>query len=112
MNTIHSIVYTVSDVDAAKAVHTALLGVPPHTDQPYYVGYHVGGVEIALRPGGEGRSLATPVVQVLVPDLDAALAAAQQAGAALADAPQDVGGGLIATVTDPDGITLGLMQRS
>lgn len=35
MNSIHSIVYTVTDIDASKAVHTALLGVEPHTDTPY-----------------------------------------------------------------------------
>lgn len=111
MNTIHSIIYTVRDLDAAKAIHTALLGTEPHTDQPYYVGYHVDGLEIALRPAGDGESPAGPVANVLVPDMEAALAAAQQAGATLADPPNDVGGGLVATVTDPGGITLGLIQR-
>ena len=40
--TIQSLVIPVSDLDAAKAVYTALLG-DPHTDTPYYVGYNVGG---------------------------------------------------------------------
>jgi hypothetical protein len=35
--TIRSLVIPVSDLEAAKAVYTALLGAP-HTDQPYYVG--------------------------------------------------------------------------
>lgn len=111
MNTIHSIIYTVRDLDAAKAIHTALLGTDPHTDQPYYVGYNVNGLEIALRPAGDGETPTGPIANVGVPDIEAALAAAQQAGATLADAPRDVGGGLVATVTDPDGITLGLIQR-
>ena len=52
--TIRSLVIPVSDLDAAKAVYTALLGAP-HTDQPYYVGYNVDGFEVALAPGRRGR---------------------------------------------------------
>jgi len=48
--TIRSLVVPVSDLDAAKAVYTALLG-SPHTDQPYYVGYNVDGFEVSLAPG-------------------------------------------------------------
>ena len=48
--TIRSMVIPVSDLDAAKAIYTALLGAP-HTDQPYYVGYNVDGFEVALAPG-------------------------------------------------------------
>lgn len=108
MNNIHSIVYTVADIDAAKAVHTVLLGVEPHTDTPYYVGYNVGGVEIALAPGAEPASVA----QVLVEDLETTLTELTSAGATLKDEPKDVGGGLIATVTDTSGNVLGLMQSS
>lgn len=112
MNTIHNIVYTVGDLDAAKAIHTALLGTEPHTDQPYYVGFDVGGVEIALTPQGDQKGLTAPVAHVLVADLDAALAEVQKAGATLASEPKDVGGALIAAVTDPDGTTLGHIQGS
>lgn len=112
MNTIHNIVYTVSDLDAAKAIHTALLGTDPHTDTSYYVGYNVGGVEIALTPHGNQDRAPAPVAHVLVADIDAALAEIQQAGATLASPPNDVGGGLIATVTDADGTVLGLIQSS
>lgn len=111
MNTIHNIVYTVGDLDSAKAIHIALLGTEPHTDQPYYVGFNVGGVEIALTPAGQEGPTA-PVAHVLVADINAALTEVQQAGATLGSAPKDVGGGLIATVTDPDGNTLGLIQSS
>jgi len=57
MNTIHSIVYTVSDLAAAKAIHTALLGADPHTDTPYYVGYNVGGELIATATDPDGTTL-------------------------------------------------------
>jgi predicted enzyme related to lactoylglutathione lyase len=113
MNTLQSIVSPVRDLDAAKAIYTALLGTEPHTDQPYYVGFNVGGVEIGLNPQGHQQGMTAPVPMIHVADIDAALAEVQKAGATLADAPHDVGGGTrIATVTDADGNTLGLIQRS
>jgi predicted enzyme related to lactoylglutathione lyase len=112
MNTFDNIVYSVSDLDAAKAIHIALLGTEPHTDQPYYVGFNVGGVEIGLTPKSQGSSPGS-VAHIQVADLDAALVQVQQAGATLAAEPRDVGGGgRIATVTDQDGITLGLIERA
>lgn len=112
MNTIHNILYTVRDIDAAKAIHTALLGTEPHTDESYYVGYNVDGLEIALSPQrGEG-DLPAPVAHIAVPDIKAAIQAAEQAGATLTSEPRDVGGGLIATVTDPDGNVLGMIQSA
>src|SRR6266851_3873306 len=64
--TIRSLVIPVSDLDAAKAVYTALLGAP-HTDQPYYVGYNVDGFEVGLAPGDVAGG---PVAYVDVEDLD------------------------------------------
>jgi predicted enzyme related to lactoylglutathione lyase len=113
MNTLQSIVYPVRDLDAAKAIQTALLGTGPHTDQPYYVGFNVGGVEIGLDPHGHEKGLTAPVPYINVADLDAALTEVQKAGAELAGEPQDVGGGTrIATVTDADGNTMGLIQHT
>ncbi|MDQ2724107.1 MAG: glyoxalase [Actinomycetota bacterium] len=111
MNTLFSIIHPVRDLDAAKAIHIALLGTKPHTDQPYYVGFNVGGVELGLDPQGHQKGLTAPVPYIRVADLDGALTEVQKAGATLAGEPQDVGGGTrIATVTDADGNTLGLIQ--
>ncbi|HET6509995.1 MAG TPA: VOC family protein [Baekduia sp.] len=111
MNTFDNVVYTVGDLAAAKRIHTTLLGTEPHTDSPYYVGYHVDGVEIGLAPASPDASK-QPVAHIRVADLDATLADVQKAGATLLDAPRDVGGGtLVATIGDPDGTVLGLIQR-
>jgi predicted enzyme related to lactoylglutathione lyase len=46
-----------------------------------------------------------------VPDIEAKLAEVTAAGATVKDPVRDVGGGrLVATVTDPDGNVLGLLQ--
>jgi predicted enzyme related to lactoylglutathione lyase len=111
MNTFDNVVYTVSDLATAKAIHTVLLGTEPHTDQPYYVGFNVDGIEISLAPRRDGGDVGA-VAHVCVPDIEAALTELKAAGASIADEPRDVGGGtLVAAVRDPDGTTLGLIQR-
>ena len=35
--------HPVTDLAAAKAVYTALLGTPPQSDESYYVGYEAEG---------------------------------------------------------------------
>ena len=106
---IKTVLHPVTDLDAAKAVYTALLGVPPTADAAYYVGYDVAGQHIGLVPGGGGMT--SPVAYWHVPDIEAKLAEVTAAGAAVKDSPRDVGGGrLVASFTDPDGNVLGLIQ--
>jgi predicted enzyme related to lactoylglutathione lyase len=108
---IKTVLHPVSDLDAAKAVYTALLGMPPQHDAPYYVGYEAEGQHIGLVPGGGPQGMTSPVAYWHVADIEAKLAEVTAAGAAIKDAVRDVGGGrLVATVTDPDGNVLGVMQ--
>jgi len=108
---IKTVLHPVSDVEQAKAVYSALLGQPPQTDGPYYVGFDVAGQHIGLVPGGGPQHLASPVAYWHVPDIEAKLAEVTAAGATVKDPASDVGGGrLVATVTDPDGNVLGLIQ--
>ena len=108
---IKTVLHPVSDVAAAKQVYTALLGVAPQTDESYYVGFEVAGQHIGLVPGGGPQAMTAPVTYWHVPDLDAKLAEVTAAGATLKEPAHDVGGGrLVATVTDPDGNVLGLLQ--
>jgi predicted enzyme related to lactoylglutathione lyase len=108
---IKTVLHPVSDLEKAKAVYTALLGQPPQTDGPYYVGFDVAGQHIGLVPGGGPQHLTSPVAYWHVPDIEATLTAVTAAGAMVKDPASDVGGGrLVATVTDPDGNVLGLTQ--
>ena len=108
---IKTVLHPVSDLDAAKKVYAALLGVAPQSDAPYYVGFEVAGQHIGLVPGGGPQGMTSPVAYWHVPDIEAKLAEVTAAGAAVQDAPRDVGGGrLVATFTDPDGNVLGLIQ--
>jgi predicted enzyme related to lactoylglutathione lyase len=108
---IKTVLHPVSDLARAKTVYTALLGVSPQADESYYVGYEAAGQHIGLVPGGGPQGMTSPVAYWHVPDIEAKLAEVTAAGATLKDPARDVGGGrLVATVTDPDGNVLGLMQ--
>ena len=105
------VLHPVSDLSRAKAVYTALLGIPPQADSSYYVGYEVAGQQIGLVPGGAAQGMSSPVAYWQVPDIEAKLAEVTAAGGTVKEAPRNVGGGrLVATFTDPDGNVLGLIQ--
>jgi catechol 2,3-dioxygenase-like lactoylglutathione lyase family enzyme len=105
---IQSLVIPVSDLDAAKAVYTALLGAP-HTDQPYYVGYNVNGFEVALAPGDVSGG---PVAYADVDDLDGTRATLLEAGATERSGPRQVAPETrVCVLADADGNPIGLRGR-
>jgi predicted enzyme related to lactoylglutathione lyase len=108
---IKTVLHPVSDLAAAKAVYTALLGMPPQHDASYYVGYEAEGQHIGLVPGGGPQGMTSPVAYWHVSDIEAKLAEVTAAGATVKEPAHDVGGGrLVATISDPDGNVLGLLQ--
>jgi predicted enzyme related to lactoylglutathione lyase len=108
---IKTVLHPVSDLAAAKPVYTALLGVPPSADAPYYVGYDAEGQHIGLVPPGGQQGMTSPVAFWHVADIEAKLAEVTAAGATVKQAPREVGGGrVVATFTDLDGNELGLVQ--
>ncbi len=108
---VKTILHPVTDLAKAKAVYTALLGIEPQADGPYYVGYEAEGQQIGLVPGGGPDAMTSPVAYWHVLDIEAKLAEVTAAGATLKESPRNVGGGrLVATFSDPDGNVLGLIQ--
>jgi predicted enzyme related to lactoylglutathione lyase len=108
---VKTILHPVTDLAKAKAVYTALLGVEPQADAPFYVGYDVEGQQIGLVPNADRQGITSPVAYWHVADIAAKLAEVTAAGAAVKDAPREVAAGrLVATFTDPDGNVLGLIQ--
>jgi len=71
---IKTVLHPVSDLTTAKEVYTALLGVPPQTDESCYVGFEGAGQHIGLVPGGGPQGMTSPVAYWHVPDLEAKLA--------------------------------------
>ena len=108
---IKTVLHPVSDLEKTKPVYAALLGIEPQTDGDDYVGFEAEGQHIGLVPGGGPQGMTSPVAYWHVLDIEAKLAEVTAAGATVNEPAHDVGGGrLVATITDPDGNVLGLLQ--
>jgi predicted enzyme related to lactoylglutathione lyase len=108
---LRTVVYPAPDLAAAKAWYAAVLGVVPYFDQPFYVGFAVGGFELGLVPDG---TPATSGPQPLwgVDDIVATHARLLALGAAPLEPVTEVGGGIrVAAVTDPAGNRFGLVEN-
>jgi predicted enzyme related to lactoylglutathione lyase len=110
---LRTVIYKAPDLARAKAWYADLLGVAPYFDEPFYVGFNVGGYELGLDPNASapaGPGGATAYWGVA--SLDAALAHVTSRGATVLSPAQDVGGGIrVATVADPFGTPIGLIEN-
>ncbi|WP_028049280.1 VOC family protein [Cellulomonas sp. URHD0024] len=105
------VVVPVKDLDAGKAFYTALLGVEPLHDAPYYVGYETAGLHLGLNPHGHEQGMTGPTYYWKVADLATASDALVAAGGSVLQEPSEVGPGrTVATVADSDGNVIGLVQ--
>jgi predicted enzyme related to lactoylglutathione lyase len=82
-----TLLHPVSDLESAKAVFTALLGVAPQVADAYYVGFEAEGQHIELVPGGGPQGMTSPVAYWHVSDMEAKLAEVTAAGATLKTRP-------------------------
>jgi predicted enzyme related to lactoylglutathione lyase len=106
-----TVMYPVKDIAAARKLYGQLLGVEPYMDEAYYVGFNVDGQDVGLDPNGHGKGMTGPLAYWHVDDIEQTLQTLLDAGATACQPVTDVGGGkLIATVVDPDGNTVGLLQ--
>lgn len=108
---IKTVLHPVSDLAKSRTMYAALLGIPPQIDGAYYVGFDTAGQHIGLVPGGGPQGMTAPVAYWHVPDIEATLSEVTAAGGTVREAAHDVGGGrLVATIADPDGNILGILQ--
>jgi len=108
---LRTVIYPTPDLPAAKAWYTTLLGQPPYFDQPFYVGFHVGGFELGLLPDGTPGTFG-PQPLWGVSDAGAAHARLLELGAAPLEPVTEVGGGIrVGAVVDPFGNRLGIIEN-
>lgn len=105
-------VYYVGDIEKARDWYRAVLGIAPYFDQPFYVGFNVGGFELGLHPD-EGKSKGEAQVPYWgVNDAATTLQHLLKNGATKNEDVQDVGEGIkVATVKDPFGNILGIIEN-
>ncbi len=111
---LRTVIYHVEDLDAAKAWYAEVLGFEPYFDEPFYVGFEVGGYELGLNPNLDEATPGAGGVLAYwgVADADAAFARLLELGAEKHVPVSDVGGGIrVASVRDPFGNLLGVIEN-
>ena len=110
---LRTVVYYVADLNQATIWWTAWLGVPPYFDQPFYVGFNVGGYELGLAPANpDDPKEKGSITYWGVRDIAAAFGQLLEAGAGEHQPIQDVGEGIkVAAVLDPMGNVVGIIEN-
>ncbi len=114
-------IYRVPDLAAATEWYAKVLGFQPYFNEPFYVGFEVGGYELGLQPienhvvGGDadngkiGENIET---YWGVDDIQAAFKTLLALGATAKMEPTNVGGDIwVATVKDPWGNIIGIIKN-
>ena len=107
-------IYHVDDIEKGKAWYSEVLGIQPYFDQPFYVGFNVGGYELGLQPtvGSNGAKAVGAVAYWGVENAEAAYQRVIELGAKAHEALQDVGEGIkVAAVKDPFGNVFGIIEN-
>ncbi len=108
---LRTVIYPAADLARGKAWYASVLGFDPYFDQPYYVGFNVGGFELGLIPDGT-PSVDGPQAWWGVGDAEAEYARLLELGATALEPVKDVGGGIkVAAVVDPLGNRLGVIEN-
>ena len=107
-------IYYVNDMERAKAWYRSLLGIDPYFDEPYYIGFNVGGFELGLHPASAEHAAGSGGCAVYwgVERMATAWPRLLELGASAAEPPQDVGQGIqVAAAKDPFGNLLGIIEN-
>jgi predicted enzyme related to lactoylglutathione lyase len=107
-------IYHVDDIEKGKNWYSEVLGVKPYFDEPFYVGFNVGGYELGLQPseGRGGKKADGAVAYWGVENAADGLKRMLGMGATIHEDLQDVGGGIkVATVEDPFGNIVGIIEN-
>ena len=107
---LRTVIYPAPDLQASKTWFAALLGVEPYFDQPFYVGFSVGGYELGLDPDADIDD--GPITYWGVANADDALGEALAAGAVERSPVTDVGDGIrMASVLTVGGAIFGIIEN-
>lgn len=103
--------YKVGNIDKAKVWYAKAFGIEPYWDEPFYVGFNIGGYELGLLSAENPTTEKTESVLTYwgVNDIEKVYNHFLESGAIENEKPYSVGGELmVATVKDPWGNVIGL----
>jgi predicted enzyme related to lactoylglutathione lyase len=109
---LRTVAYPVQDMVEGKVWFAKVLGHGPYFDEPFYVGFNVGGYELGLVPRGDDGTDDGPTTYWGVPDAKVALAELIAEGSVVHHEVTDVGDGiLVAAVRVPSGSIFGVIEN-
>jgi len=111
---LRTVIYKVPDLARAKAWYGETFGISPYFDEPFYVGFNVGGYELGLDPDTteQGAGPGGAVGYWGVNSLAETMQALEKRGVKVRVAMHDVGEGIrVATIEDPFGNLIGLIEN-
>ncbi len=107
-------IYKVGDIEKAKNWYAKAFGIKPYWDEPYYVGFNIGGYELGLLPE-ENPTTEKPESVVTywgVNEIEKVYNHFLECGAIENEKPNSVGGDLmVATVKDLWGNVIGFIYN-
>ena len=108
---LRTVIYPAPDLIAAKRWYATVLGQPPYFDEPFYVGFAVGGFELGLLPSAlPGTSGPQPLWGVS--NIESECARLIELGASELEPVVEVGEGIkVAAVQDPFGNRFGMIEN-
>ena len=108
---LRTVIYPVADLNAASAWYQQVFQTAPYFQQPFYVGFSIGGFELGLVPDGQ-PSLDGQVVYWGTADIESEVERVRALGAQIVAPVTDVGDGIrVASLADPFGNVLGLIEN-
>jgi predicted enzyme related to lactoylglutathione lyase len=110
---LRTVIYHVPDLAKAKAWYTAAFGKAPYFDEPFYVGFEIGGYELGLHPDLSGIQFGNNAVTYWgVDDIEKGYQHMLDHGAEAREAIVEVGEGIkVGSVADPFGNVIGLIYN-
>lgn len=109
---LRTVIYPAADLQNVKNWYTKALGFPPYFDEPFYVGFNVGGYELGLDPNAPAGKGGGTQAYWGVSSIEASLTHLLSLGAIMENNIQEVGEGIkVATLLDPFGNQFGLIEN-
>lgn len=106
-------IYQVPNLSAAKVWYSQAFQTKPYFDEPFYIGFNIGGYELGLLAKEDNAESGTNIRTYWgVEDMEESRKHLLELGAKVHEDPMDVGEGvLVATVKDPWDNLIGLIYN-
>lgn len=107
---LRTLIYPSDNLEKDKKWWAEILGFEPYFDQPFYVGFNVGGYELGLDPNAKLED--GPRTYFGVENVQEAVDVFVTQGCSVHEAPMETGDDIVvATVKKPNGQLLGLIYN-